>query len=274
MINKNSNICLITFVDDQLNDYLKMWVLSIRKKYGQSVDIIVGTTRNNKRNLDIFFNENNVQIVIINTKILKRYASNQTMNSNKNSRFQFLRIEMFNIVKELFEYEKIIYSDVDIYFHKKISPKYLRDDKNYVFRDFYTKKGKVKAYNFWKDKLVDEGQFRETILKLVNENKYFNSGLIIINNKNLYKEIASKILNSSFNIDDQTIMNYYNDNNFTIINDIRNNYVVKERICLNPRVIHLSSYSKPILKSRNKNKWYFEFIYYRYGIKKKLWHND
>lgn len=173
------------------------------------------------------------------------FNENKMLGSSISS-MTMARLLIPKFVDDSFINSSIIYLDVDTIIRKRIPTEVLNSNLNYAIIDYnlsnYSRKKDIInfwIYNFNKNHFSNDLK-SDIIPKLYNDS-YFNAGVLIINNLGLAKELFNKCINSPIKMDDQTLLNYYNDKNFKVINDTNLNFQLRrEKTKKYKRIYHNS----------------------------------
>lgn len=229
------NINYLTYFDENCLELFHFQYLSLKKVYGNSFTLYCGVTKKALKKIKIKYD--NVIFRLIDN------AFGQEFNCDalpplltKTSYARMLSDEIF---PELFlTGSKFIYIDIDVMVISKIS-KYIYDDNNYAMAAVYSSKEKpngqseasIKWYSkkFLVDPLDEKFILAEKLLiDKIKNFKYFNSGVLIINNPENFKSFLLKIRDDRYKLkdffDDQILMNLYNTENFLTVKDRSINY--------------------------------------------------
>lgn len=191
----------------------------------ENIDIYLGIDYKflitDKLNYD-FLQENMIFLKLIDNKELSNFDNHLTLDNI--TKFSYLRLNMFNLFPQLLSYEKTIYSDSDVIYTNKIDSNYFFSDKdNYAFSEVnnksvnaYEKKSFKWVSKYWQNKLSND-LLLTNITDKIKKNTYFNSGLLIINNKSSIIDLFELAMNSKYKFDDQTILNYYNEGHICVL---------------------------------------------------------
>lgn len=147
------------------------------------------------------------------------------------SKMAYARILMYDLFPELVENEHIVYLDVDTIVSKKI-PEIYFDSRDYNFSVIDYDCSSQERSSF-----INFDSYLETNLKEFHNiykknyensrmNNYFNSGVIIINNHKKMIDLFNIVKKSSLilSIDDQNLLNYYNEDHIKVLTNIELNY--------------------------------------------------
>lgn len=269
-------ITFVLFFDSNISE--NFWTLysSIIDKYEKSeIDFYLGVDDETCCKYSTIFN--NLNINYINCESYINEFSDHKSIKHSITTFTYLRLKLFDFFNLNTENNTIIYLDVDILLSKKIPLKYIDSNDNFVF----TETGKIDKYNkdrikdYWVD-LLEIDEVYNKIESLIDDNKYFNAGVIVINDIDKYKNICLKSMNSNYKYDDQTLLNYYNVDELKVVIDKSMNNQVNSNFSKKSVIHHFNDDKKPwnleALFSDNSELYkktskinYFEF--YLRGIK-------
>lgn len=219
----NSKINIVSFMDSNVYDGFLLLYSSIDLLY-DNYSFYVGVEQELyqkiESKLDMF---KNIKFVKLNDNSLMKYKSGNARITN----IAFARFYIYDYFPEL-RRKSFVYSDTDIIFKNKIDDLYFSNKKiNYSFVDgtIKTDKLKPKVIDFWSQRLNNQRVFKK-IESLIKRGNYFNSGLFIINNRYKFNKLIKKIKRSKYEADDQNLLNFYNKNEFTIINSNKDNVLI------------------------------------------------
>lgn len=185
------------------------------------------------------------------------------------------------VIREIFEEynnEPFIYIDVDVVFQKKIPEEYFEDNINYAVSNI-SKGGSNQSIKFWTGffesrlKSIDDHDIKnrykvvvEEIFKKIYSYNAFNAGIIIINNPKKYFELTEEILKDKLNIlkyfDDQSLLNYYNNEHIKVVDDTRINFKIRKDVDFSKEtsIIHFLGPNKFLMKRIYSDKWNFSIL--------------
>lgn len=243
-----NKIAFVTVSDFRLSKEALTIVNSIQSKYSsKEFDFFLVTdAKSIKKYRRVFLNSKIIFKNISETIKLKKFFSKKNLLRHTTI-FTYLRLLIFDIVPELNtkEYKSIIYLDIDTFLSKKIPTKYLNSKENIAFvEQSGTPKELRQRIDWWRAKINNEAIF-PTILEKLEKNMYFNAGVLIINNKEMFEELTKKIISYKVILDDQTMMNYFNINHFKIVNDNKMNNRVSTDFNKNSYIFHFAGSKKP-----------------------------
>lgn len=251
--NSEPNIKKINFVlffDSNFIEPFEKLYKSITKKYfGESYSINVGTDEQGVKYL-----KNKYPDIIVknSTKIIQKHFKNHEMPSKRITNFTLGKLLIFNIFKDL---DDCVYLDVDTFINKKI-PDWLFILKNNfaISNQSSNREIKDRVKSYWSTVINDES-ILSGIIKKIDEDKYFNAGVLFINNKFDYVKLCEKIKNNLFyKGDDQNLLNYFNNDEILVLRDENYNFQVKNYDLSkfdynNVFIFHFSGRMKPWNKS-------------------------
>ncbi len=244
-ININKKIVnFIVFFDENVIDLFKMLADSIERVYGNSFRIFAGVSKTALEIIDNDLEKYSKNILFKNIESEMRIFQNDEMLFGGITNLTFARFVIEEIFGEELKNEKFVYLDVDIMLNGEIPNKYLETKENIATRSITNLKNESGgSVEFWANHLLKVAnsypenirerylEIREVILNKLNKRDYFNAGVMIINDpKNFYK-LTNSIKEDKEKLylvfDDQTILNYFNNNQqFKIVNDRFINYKV------------------------------------------------
>lgn len=168
------------------------------------------------------------------------------------TQFTFARLQIFSLIKNIPDENTVIYLDADTMVKKKINNKYLESD-NIVFNEYFNFKKIQGTLNYWENRISNYSTFKTIKIKILNK-EYFNAGVIIINNRDKYKKLCNRILNSKLIFDDQTLLNLFNYGELNIVENYKMNNRVEINYISSSAVFHFSGMKKPwSLDTKNLN---------------------
>lgn len=216
MNNNRSNNKFVAFFNNDLALIFITHFLSVKDAYNGDFNYYVGTDKKTINQYKSFFLDNNIKFVDVESA-LDNY-SNISIKS-RHTLYTYLRFDIFNIFNEL-NNQKVIYIDVDTIVNNKIEAENQTD--NFAISDRkYNWYIKNKAKKHWKNR-IPSSLFAK-IVKLIDKGIYFNAGVLIINNPNKYIELCNIIKSSNIRSDDQTLLNYFNDDHIIVDKNQKNN---------------------------------------------------
>lgn len=241
-------INFISFTDKkQIHNYLTL-ATSIMKHYNEGeVELFVGVDDFVFKKYEVFFKDNNINVRNINDKLDERWKNFKLKNSSWENITSFAmgRLIMFDIFGDLFIDGNYVYLDSDTILTNRLCDEYLLSNKNYVFKVPFCKMGiQQEAIDFFANN--DYQEYNDKRAKSINDCRYFNSGVIIINDRNRVQELFERCLNSSF-ADDETLLNTLNNGELVIIDDNRMNFLIdiEKSVIEDWRIIHFAGPIKP-----------------------------
>ena len=203
---KQNQINIFFACDDNYAPYLGTTLLSILKNTKSLLNVVVldsGISDENKKRIaqiiDPFFN---IEIEYIKIDLEKMFEGFPLHNE-----FHSLNVFSRYLIPELKPYlKKVLYMDVDIIVRDDIKNLFEIDLENYHL-------GAVPEYTDVLDKHIKED------LKLSDNHKYFNAGILLIDNeyfvqKNMFEKLVDMTLKIRPWLQDQDIFNIYFENNY------------------------------------------------------------
>lgn len=192
---------------------------------------------------DLLKSLGNVEILDVENIIINEFR-NYRMLLRRITIFTMARIMTFDLFPEL-KKTKFIYIDVDTMFNGRISHNYLARDNNIAFQefsknDFYYNK----LFGFWFNSGLDP-QTKSRILSLIRNGKYFNAGVIIVNDSKSMEKLFKTVLTSRIFYDDQTLLNYFNNQHIDIIDDVSSNCIPAYKYYRESTIFHFAGWTKP-----------------------------
>lgn len=157
--------------------------------------------------------------------------------------FTLERLNVFNHFPELLS-KKFVYLDCDLIFSGRISESFFKDEINYAFPDLVKNVEEKQIENiiqYWKEKM--SRKYFKKIKKLIKGGNYFNAGVLIINDPLNFKKLLDSV--KLFDVDDQTILNYFNKGNIKIFHDTAFNHQAMAHKTEKPIIYHFSGEVKP-----------------------------
>ncbi len=233
----NENPTLISIVDKQMFISFCMNLFNFRKIYGNS-KVFLLTTKDVIEENRAFFKHNN--IITYDISRFKEKFSNYKMINESINWTTLVRLEIYEIIPNLDKEHHCIFMDSDTLITRKIPNNYFELTENIAFIDSPNEDIELrrKIKNFWSEILNTELYIK--IEKLIDSGNYFNAGIVIINNHDSFKQLLLKSLKSGLLIDDQTLLNSFNENNVLVINDIKMNNQIKHGFEKNAIIYHFS----------------------------------
>lgn len=142
---------------------------------------------------------------------------------NNVTSFALARMVITKLFPEL-SGEAFIYLDADIMFGGRISEKYL-NNKNFGFTMH-----QLKLLENWSP-LLDLAKkapdyASHEIIKKIFENKFFNTGVLIVNEVEKYESLMSKMIDPSNVLADDFFINFYNNDEFEAVYDETHNFLI------------------------------------------------
>lgn len=277
---KNDEIHIVFSTDNNYAKYLGVTINSlIRNVFENNVYriYILNTDLNerNKKKLKALETQNiTIEFICVNKYIEQYFSKNPLYTRAHFSAASYYRLFIADIFKDL---DKVIYLDCDLVLNEDISKLWrfeLGDKYIGAVKDFYIRKGNAKSH------------YCSNVLKPVNSNDYFNSGVMIMNlyelRKNNFTERCLKTLNDIKKPKylDQDILNIVCKNHVMFIDfkwNLLNHLVPKiedmqefiskdEKVMISnalksPAIIHFSSDKKPW----NKSKLTYADVFWQYA---------
>lgn len=247
-ISKNgTKLNFVSFSDYKISENYIECFLSIKKFYDDNeVRFFHGTDKETIKKYGPLFSELGIYLVDI-EKLMNKY-NNFKMSNDTITKTTLARLDMKNIFNLDDFNGPIIYHDIDMIFNGKIKSKYLKKNNFAVSDNVYlNKKNKRDLQEWWskKDYFIENPDLKTKLINLMDRREYFNAGLMIINNLDSYSSLINKIQRSKFNVDDQSLLNYYNENNIITIKKSEYNHKINNYKFKHAKVFHFCGGIKP-----------------------------
>lgn len=235
----------ISFFDKNMISNFLFNSFLIRKFYGADVDIVAGSFYSPSSEEKKIINNLKIDYKVISDfdiKLLEKYK----MINNSINATTILRLYMYDLFPELSKWKNAVYLDADLIINKKLDEQYFKL-KNFVFRDCPKNNIALKEriIIFWRDTLKSDIENTEKIIEKINQDNYFNAGVIIINNHQQMKKLLTRAINSKIKFDDQTILNLINSDELVIMDDLKMNNQIKHGFINDSFISHFSGDWKP-----------------------------
>lgn len=241
--NENEKLSFVTFIDDNFTLMFKAHFSTIKNNY-KEFNYFLGLKTMPTAEFKAYLEKEKITYKIISDKISSSWI-NSKMIERRISTTTLARLYLFNIFPEISFFDKIIYVDADTLFRGKISKKYLESTHNISFVDVNKESKKYQwTIRYFSKKFKFHPLIKLKIKRKIVSHQYFNAGVIIINDQKAYLNLARKILKKKLNFDDQTLLNYNNDNQISVVNDISHNLQLFKDICEDAIILHLSGIHK------------------------------
>lgn len=273
-MNKNNDkINFISFFDEGMVENFIMLYESISRLYDEFT-FSIGVNIEAKLEIEKIINDDRLKINIMGSS-LKELFKKESLFGNI-TLFTYARFFANEIIEDKNDISWV-YLDPDTLLQSEIPHKYFVPGQNYAFTNFEKKFGrKNQPLKFWewylnkkfkkvplqyKDKIKD---VKCSVVRKMKKSNYFNAGVIIINNTNSYFNLCNEILTSGKNIlqflDDQTLLNFFNNKHIEVLTDKTMNFKVGKSLDYNDDVsiVHFLGPQKHVMK-RIYNKSNFEF---------------
>lgn len=237
------------FDENNFEDFLFSFYSISLNYHKNEFEIYVGTDKMVEEKYKYFFQENCIKVKVIN-EILNENHQNFKINFpwwKHTNIYTMARIHLFDIFEELYNKKNIIYFDTDIYLRKKVEPLNFKGE-NVAFTHWTSRSEEEKSEAFLEKYLetIRENKIKVKIRSLITEKKYFNAGVLIINDTKKARKLFNKIKETKFQYDDQTLLNYFNDDFFNIYEMPEYNFMILiEDNIEDPKIIHFASWKKP-----------------------------
>lgn len=240
--------------------------LSVRKKYGTNVNIFLITYKDIDAKYKSILKKIKIQTFLVDGEDMAIFNDWIGVTNNEKSILRFGRFLIPQLSKKFNLEGDIIYLDSDTFVNRKLNTKYFFGNKNnYAFvQDKSGTEYANIAINFWKKLLgTDNAEASNKIELLINNNLYFNSGVLIINDIELYKKLIKKILNSNLKLNDQNMLNIYNEGEIIPVYDPNMNQFLKRGWSIKTRIFHFAgTRARPFIKRDNQSKsWKIAYKY-------------
>lgn len=242
---KNNKIAIISFFDYNWSRNYFTLVSSILKNFDREFQLFVGTDKKSIEKYSTIFKNSN--ILYKDTINLNKYFKNVRTISPRITTAAWYRLKIFDFFNNLEEYRSVIYLDIDTLISKKIPDKYFNSALNYAFLECPNEFSSQKEYfiNYWSKKLKDFEKEKQDILSKIENDKYFNSGVLILNNIEKAKILFNRAINSKIMHDDQTLLNLYNKDHILVIDDHKMNNQVSRFFTSSAVIYHFNAKNKP-----------------------------
>ncbi len=264
-------INIVLFFDEGLNNLFEIMYKSVKKVYGESYKLFIGTNNGNDELIEKFKSDENI--------IFKKISDNKMSVFSKDglfgtiTDFTFARFLIEGVFSEELNGEKFIYTDVDI-IHRKRIDEYLNLDSNIASTNIEDSNTML-PIAFWNGHLRSRGKrFGEEVKfntiadsmrnKMLNKD-YFNAGVLIINDPASYFKLVKRIMEDPLDLlnklDDQTLLNVYNKNEIKTLSDSNINFkVTKDNNFENQSIIHFLGPTKYIMRRVYNGGYDFEIL--------------
>lgn len=258
---------MINFVYSCDIKYIDIFIISaysIKKKYKSNAKIFLITTDKFNAEYYAVLKKLNVEIVEIDNTKFKSFYDWLGVENNKDSLLRFGRFMIPYVSNKFNLTSNIVYLDTDTFLNRKINKKYLDNSLNFAFvQDKAGSASAIGATGFWKKTLSDYPKVFIKIKSLIEENVYFNSGVLIINDPIKYNELISKIISSDLKLNDQTMLNYFNFDEIMPVVDFRMNQYLERGWNVNTRIFHFAgANARPFIDRTNqKLSWRIAYIF-------------
>lgn len=259
----------VTFFDNKIVDIFLMHIMSLHDVYGNDEYVYyVGTDKKTIQLKDTVFKDFN--IVFYDVEKEKDFLRKNNFIHNGNTEYTFMRIIITNIFKNL-NNESFVYVDPDSIFNNKLD---FKDGHNYVISVKNNIFEKWIKWSYWRGRLKSQ-EISKNIKKQIMEDRYFNAGVLIVNDIDEYNKISESIIKGKEREDDQTLLNHYNEtlHSFKLSNNFKNNATLRELSRTN-NLDHFAGikpwYAKwynPIFKARHRRT---NWKHYYYSAQEKL----
>lgn len=242
-------INIIAFTDENTIESAIAMINTIKKIYKNNEVIVnLGVTKGCKKYYRFLLNEN----------IKVRYIDDFLPDANKTlyqhiTKTAYARLYFDKIFPYLKTAKKILYVDVDVFFRNRIDERIFNSNENIAFNDLPDEKHIAIHKGWLKGILSNFDDIYSKNSKILENGNYFNSGVIVINNFDKILNLFSKVLNflsDVSEVDDQNLLNYFNDGEIIVSSDTRYNFQpFKEKFKKNAFLIHYAGAQKPWKKS-------------------------
>lgn len=264
-----NKIKFVSFFDKKLIRAFLIHYISLLKHYNsQEFEYYIGIDKETYIKYKNFFIKNGIHIKIIDNQLKKEFYNHKSIREDI-SYFTHARNVLFHIFPELEEMKGIVYLDPDTIINNKINKNYLFDNNNYAFVDEISNFPDLlnKVSEQFKEYFKSNQEIGDIFLKLLNEGKAFNAGVLIINNTEKMKRLLSRILKKKVFIDDQTLLNVFNSDEINVVDDNTQNNLIKLNYNPNASIFHFAGPKKPwmiVEDSKQLLKIYEKSGYFKY----------
>lgn len=237
-----NKINFVTFFDKNFLNMFLVHYQSILSLYDQEeFTYWVGGDKFVKDKIE-FLGLKNVFVKNIENLNDKKFDS--VMIEERISIFTMARLKMFEHFGNLKKLNNIVYIDADTIMRRKINPNYFNSNKNLsVVEVKKNNKNFDQVIRYWYKK-IDNSEIKFKIMDSFFSQKYFNAGIIIINDINKLERLLLKALDSKIKLDDQTLLNLFNKNEIKVILDDDINCIIKYVKYNDQSIIHLAGLKK------------------------------
>lgn len=237
---EKKKIAFLIIADKNITNQTLILIESIKRTYkNYKFSINVATENSEIQKYKNYDNSINVKTVMTDDQ----YSLGKLINDNITN-FTFLRLKLFEIFNDIPEEWSCVYIDYDTFFKRKIRNKYINSTKNIAFNEFFDHDNINKSLWYWKEVISSPMIYSKIKMQILNKS-YFNAGVLIINNRKTYNDLCDKVNKSSFLQDDQTLLNFFLDDEFEIVEDYKSNNRVLNNFKSNSFIFHFSGNHKP-----------------------------
>lgn len=251
-----------SFFDSNAFDLFKMQISSIVSTYNK-ITAYIGVSR------DIFSEvKNYLENLEINfsIKIVDGYLESIDNDAlfGTITKFTYCRFFIYDIFPEIDIESTLFYLDVDVMFNTFV-PQYIGDssDNIAITNSSY---GNDRSLIWWESFFNKRSQevlkkhrakyqfVSNSIIEKTKKKKTFNAGIIVINNHLKFKELSKTILRDDLKIltlfDDQSLLNFYNNDHILIYGDLRINFKVNKDFEIGNKIsiFHFLGKTKNLMK--------------------------
>lgn len=259
------------------------FIISADSNYLLETEVLINTIKNfypeslifyftDKLSKEFFINKKYNNIIFF-TQLFTKNANERFEDSfgtrrNINSLYRFGRLLFPFAIKKEYYNSTFVYLDSDTFLDGKIDEKYIESNLNFAFRqDDPSGEASVISREWWVDKLKLKGypDIAKKIEEIVLDSKYFNSGVLIINDIHSYIKLSNRCIKSKLKLNDQTLLNYFNEGSLNVVVDEKYNSLI-DRVNDKAIIYHYAGNSNflkvknPVIKNVNFRKKLEEFI--------------
>lgn len=237
---KNKEIAFLIIADKNITKQTLILLESIKKTYKKHEYSIFVATENSEIQRYRDYDES------INLILAPSVDSNENKKLiNKNiTNFTFLRLRLFEIFNNIPTDCCCVYLDYDVFFRKKIKSKYINSYNNIAFVEYFDQNKINNSLLYWKGVISSPLIYSKIKISILNK-RYFNAGVLIINNRKSFNALCRKINDSLYTQDDQTLLNFFLNNEFDIVEDYKSNNRVLNNFIKSSSIFHFSGAQKP-----------------------------
>lgn len=260
---KNDKITFVSFFDENIVDLFLMNYESINKLYAD-FEYFIGVSVETKKIIEEKINDERIKIFIVDDFLKKHFDENSLFGNI--TIFTYARFFTNEIFNKKFP-NGYIFLDVDIMLKNKIRNEFLNKDENYAIINSDNSNKENRPVLFWDNHLkkkalnIDDKKIRKKIftirkklIKKMENSKYFNAGVLIINKEEKLNSLVEKIFNDSNKLfkylDDQTLLNFFNKNEIRVLKEESLNFKIGKSLNFSrdTEIVHFLGANKHIMK--------------------------